>query len=306
MSKLWRLFFQSVAICLLLAFSRGVSKADSTVYVNRDYRVNESITADSTSRNGIFNRGTGGMVVGDTIYITARGYDNSSRNRTVRGEGAFTLSLGINSFAVSVAPLTVRTIDTKYSYEVDYGRYPDYRTTRSTITTVTTTTTYYSGGSKTLYVNVGKGDQTITFGNPGTRFFGDPDIALSASSSSGLTVTYSVLSGPAIVNGSLLILTGLGDVTIRASQAGDGNINTAPPVDQTFSVIKKTQAIAFPIPTTPVFTGTPIVIELAATSSSGLPITYSNLTGPATLSGNTLTITGAGRVSIQATQPGTP
>lgn len=44
---------------------------------------------------------------------------------------------------------------------------------------------------------------------------------------------------------------------------------------------------------------------LAASSSSGLPITYSVTSGPATISGNTVTLTGAdGRVTIRATQNG--
>ena len=44
-------------------------------------------------------------------------------------------------------------------------------------------------------------------------------------------------------------------------------------------------------------------ITLAATASSGLPITYS-VSGPATINGNVLTITGAGIVDIEADQPG--
>ena len=191
------------------------------------------------------------------------------------------------------------------------GRYTFRRTYQQTNYDAATKRTFTWSGGIGIYQGLPAAaplisPQTITFQNPGTRFFGDADFVLSASSSSGLTVTYSVLSGPATISGATLSLSGLGSVTVRASQAGNAAFLSAPPVDQTFSVIKKTQAIAFPIPTTPVFTGTPIVIELAATSSSGLPITYSNLTGPATLSGNTLTITGAGRVSIQATQPGTP
>lgn len=44
-------------------------------------------------------------------------------------------------------------------------------------------------------------------------------------------------------------------------------------------------------------------INLTATASSGLPVSYT-VSGPATISGNVLTITGAGTVSVTATQAG--
>jgi hypothetical protein len=46
-------------------------------------------------------------------------------------------------------------------------------------------------------------------------------IELSATASSGLPVSFGVVSGPATIEGSLLRLTGTGSVTVRASQAGD-------------------------------------------------------------------------------------
>jgi hypothetical protein len=45
-------------------------------------------------------------------------------------------------------------------------------------------------------------------------------------------------------------------------------------------------------------------VTLAATSTSGLPVTYTFVSGPGTLSGNTLTITGAGSIVINADQSG--
>ena len=45
-------------------------------------------------------------------------------------------------------------------------------------------------------------------------------------------------------------------------------------------------------------------ITLNATASSNLPVTFSVMSGPATVSGNVLTVTGAGNVVIAASQPG--
>lgn len=69
-----------------------------------------------------------------------------------------------------------------------------------------------------------------------------------------------------------------------------------------FNVTETSQTITFPALATPVTYGVAPIV-LAATASSGLPITYS-VTGPATGSGSTLTITGAGRVVVTASQVG--
>jgi hypothetical protein len=67
-------------------------------------------------------------------------------------------------------------------------------------------------------------------------------------------------------------------------------------------VNKGNQTITFPSPGNRTYGAAPIT--LAATASSGLPVIYTVTNGPATVSGDILTITGAGSVSIQATQAG--
>lgn len=62
------------------------------------------------------------------------------------------------------------------------------------------------------------------------------------------------------------------------------------------------QAISFP-QITPQLTTTP-PFQLIATASSGLPVTFSVESGPATLAGDIITLTGAGSVSIRASQLG--
>lgn len=86
--------------------------------------------------------------------------------------------------------------------------------------------------------NVVKGNQAIAFGTLGLRIYGDSPFTLSASASSGLGVSFSLLSGPATVVNHSLNITGAGMVTVRATQAGDANWNAAPAVDQSFTVAK--------------------------------------------------------------------
>ena len=92
-----------------------------------------------------------------------------------------------------------------------------------------------SGWSSDFEIIVNKADQAITFNNPGPQTYATP-LSLNASASSGLAVTYSIVSGPATISGSVVSFTGVGNVTVRASQGGNGNYNAAPHVDQTFTI----------------------------------------------------------------------
>ena len=77
---------------------------------------------------------------------------------------------------------------------------------------------------------------------------------------------------------------------------------TAPLNVQAVFTNKAAQTVTFPSPgnqpvATPAF-------ALGGSASSGLPVIYTVLSGPATISGNQLTITGPGSVTVQASQPG--
>jgi len=90
-------------------------------------------------------------------------------------------------------------------------------------------------GAGLLNVTSGGTSQTITFNNPGPQTYGVP-IMLTATASSGLPVTFNVISGPASVSGSQLTFTGAGAVTVQADQDGNYLYLPAPPVNQTFTV----------------------------------------------------------------------
>lgn len=104
---------------------------------------------------------------------------------------------------------------------------------------------------------------TITFAVP-NHTYGDPPFAVSASSNSTGTFTYSVVSGPATISGNTVTLTGAGTVTLNASEAADPNY-TAGSQTATFTVAKATSsfgAMAFsPAATEPFGTGQVITIS---------------------------------------------
>ena len=91
-----------------------------------------------------------------------------------------------------------------------------------------------SSGSGTLTVQ--KLAQTITFGALADKNLGDPDFTVSATASSGLTVTFAA-SGNCTVNGSTVHITGAGSCAITASQAGNGTYSPAADVPQSFSIL---------------------------------------------------------------------
>jgi hypothetical protein len=83
------------------------------------------------------------------------------------------------------------------------------------------------------------GPQTIDFPAIADKVTTDV-VELSATASSGLDVSFAVLSGPAEldVDGVTLTFTGAGEVSVVASQAGGGGWDPADPVTNTFDVTK--------------------------------------------------------------------
>jgi uncharacterized delta-60 repeat protein len=94
------------------------------------------------------------------------------------------------------------------------------------------------GNIATQTLTIVDNEQSITFTALAGKTFGDPPFALSATASSGLPVSFQILSGPATISGTTVTVTGAGTVTVRASQAGDGDHHPAAPVDRSFAVGK--------------------------------------------------------------------
>jgi sugar lactone lactonase YvrE len=151
--------------------------------------------------------------------------------------------------------------------------------------------------------------QSITFPTIPTQTYGGSPITLNATSSSGLAVSYAVISGPAALSsGNILTITGAGSVTVQASQGGNVEYSAATPVSQTFTVNQASQSITFS-------TSAPASAEygssfpVAATASSGLTPAFTaagscsvvdNGNGTATYT----MISGTGSCSVQANQSG--
>ena len=92
------------------------------------------------------------------------------------------------------------------------------------------TVRHFPGGLAAQFIDFTEIPDQLTYNGP---------ITLQATSTSGLPVTFEVVSGPATIDGNVLTLTGEdGQVKVRAIQEGDGtNWQPAPAVNRTFYVV---------------------------------------------------------------------
>jgi CSLREA domain-containing protein len=159
-----------------------------------------------------------------------------------------------------------------------------------------------SSSSPPLPHTVDKSNQTITF-NPNplpNKTFGDPDFTVTATASSGLTVTFTP-TGNCTMSGNMVHLTGAGSCTITASQAGNANFNSAPDVARPFSIAKANQTITFNALANKTFGDADFNVSASATS--GLAVSFS-ASSQCTVTGATVHLTGAGPCTIAASQGG--
>jgi kumamolisin len=151
-----------------------------------------------------------------------------------------------------------------------------------------------------------KHSQTITFSKLSNQSIGIPPFAISASATSGLTVSFTSTTLPyCTVSGDMVTLVKKGECSITASQSGFPYYYAAAPVTQSFRITSGTtpQTITFaPLPDKP-YSTTPITVS--ATASSGLTVSFASTT-PATciVSGDEVKFVTTGRCAIQATQAG--
>jgi hypothetical protein len=136
--------------------------------------------------------------------------------------------------------------------------------------------TYNAAPQVTRSVTAQKASQTITFNPLPNKTYGDPPFTVGASASSGLQVSFNIVSGPATISGNIVTITGLGTVTVRASQAGNSNYNPSPSVDRSFQVSYIYTGFFSPVENLPVFNvvkaGQAIPVKFSLHGNQGLDI----------------------------------
>ncbi|PTR01428.1 cellulose binding domain-containing protein [Mucilaginibacter yixingensis] len=163
---------------------------------------------------------------------------------------------------------------------------------------------YYAAANASQQLKVTKYNQTIDFAAIAEQKVDAADFAPQVVASSGLPVTLSSsdTTVATIVNGKIHVVAA-GMANIMAKQNGNAKYYSADSTSQQLTVTKYKQTIAFS--TLPGKIAGDADFSISATASSGLPVTFtSSNNSVATVSGNTVHITGTGSVLIKATQAG--
>ena len=159
-------------------------------------------------------------------------------------------------------------------------------------------------GSATGNLVISKANQTISFASVGSpRLIDAGPVALSASASSGGNVTFtSSNTAVATLSGNSVVLTGIGNTTLTARQAGDANYNAAPDVTQTLAVNPVApQIVRAPTAAPTAIQGSSFYFGPFALNALSSPATFSATGRPAGVSIDALT----GELSGTPTQTGT-
>lgn len=121
--------------------------------------------------------------------------------------------------------------------------------------------------------------QAISFPQIADRLVSHPPFTIEATATSGLPVSFEVVSGPATIEGDLVTLTGqAGTVTIKATQPGNEQFNPAVPVINSFAVLDPATFVPDinvrnPLPGT-VYMPNLTPIQLSAVATIGYPALF--------------------------------
>jgi hypothetical protein len=190
------------------------------------------------SQSGVLTAGT----AGSASYIV-------TVNRT--GSGLLNVSLSMTGLPAGV---TASTSSVSFT-----GNSPTSATTTLSVATTagasagTSTITVQGVGSDsstkttTGTLTIGAAavpqNQTISFGSLSAKTYGNADFAVSATSTSGLSVTFTT-AGACSNSGSTIHITSAGTCTVTAHQSGNGSYNAAPDVARAFTVNTKSVAVS--------------------------------------------------------------
>ena len=193
-----------------------------------------------------------GYIAGGSVTF----YDNGN------SLGSATLSNGSASLTTSTLPFGSSSLTCTYSGDTDFAPSSCAALPASVLPVVLTA-------------------QTITFASTSTAY-AQTSIALNATASSNLPITYTLLSGPAILNGSTLTFTAPGTVVVEADQPGNAAFNPAPPVQQTLTVTALTEPVSSnsgPVSTLVTFTSAGTLNNIAALTQGAANLDFNLAAG---------------------------
>lgn len=216
------------------------------------YTISGTGSATLSASNRLAFTGEGVVTVtashpGDANYLPSVNSPVNQVTFTVVKSGA-TITLGglTQVFTNTPREVTTTTNPANMPVVVTYNNSATAPTAVGTYQVVATVNSATYAGQVINTLTIQKANQAITFNTIASEKKVGEGFDLSASSDSGLPVTFTV-SGPATLgqNGKTVTITGVGLVTVVASQNGNGNYNPASSITQSFSTIKNNAVITF-------------------------------------------------------------
>lgn len=244
-----------------------------------------------------------------TVEATQAGNTNYTAASAVRrsftvAPAVATVALGelSQTYSGSARVVAVQTTPAGLAYSVSYDGANAAPVGAGSYAVVATVTDPNYTGSASGTLVVAKAAQSVAIFLPAAAQVGVP-LILDATATSGLPVGFELVSGPAQLEGATLTMLADAAVRVRAVQVGNANYEPAATETTIAGATKRAQTIDFaPIDERRV---TDPALRLQASATSGLPVTFSLIEGPATLDGTTLTFSGLpGIVVVRASQPG--
>ncbi|HVU24626.1 MAG TPA: MBG domain-containing protein [Opitutus sp.] len=239
--------------------------------------------------------------------VTASNYGGSATGTLVISKRTAPVVIASGSltqtYDKTAKPVTVTTIPAGLTVNVTYGGAGSAPVNAGTYAVVATVAETNYSGSSSATLTINKAPQQITLTSTGTATPGHT-VTLTATADSGLPVTLEVTQGNATLNGTTLTINAAGDIVVKATQVGDDN-HLAATATLTINGQKLAQTITFSAIPDKSTTDAPFV--LVATASSGLPVSFTVVSGPAMLDDTTKTLTlggVAGVVRVRASQAG--
>ncbi len=291
---------------ILTVSSPGLTDASSTVQVTpgaASKLVTSAVALTMTSGN---NLGTVTATVEDANGNTVTNF-NGAVTATITGANGYSQAIAataVNGVAsLNLSSLNLATVGT---YTVATSSPGSTGTSAAVTVTPGAPAKLVLGGASTS-ITSGQSLGTVTAtvedanGNVATSYNGPITATLTGSDGSTRTVAGTAVNGVVTLDLSSLTPTASGSYTLSVRGSGPGLSASTSGASAPISVTPAPQTIV--LPTLPDVSYGTAAGTLPTTSSAGLPIIYT-VTGPAVMNGSTLTITGAGTVTITATQAG--
>ena len=179
-----------------------------------------------------------------SVAVAAPGSPTAITATTANGEATVTFTAPSNPGSSAITGYTIRATATDGSIVTVNATGSPAKITgltpgKSYRFTVTANNSAGSSESSTVTdaLTISLVNQTITFASLADRVSNSGSFALSATASSGLPVTFNLVSGPGLLAGNVVDLTGAtGTIKLRASQAGNATYAAAPAVEVSFAV----------------------------------------------------------------------